>query len=49
MAIFHKLGTFRFRKYVLKCKKILDFRPRGLKSITVLENEWINGGRIPPF
>jgi len=49
MAIFHKLGTFRFRTCVLKCKPVLDFRSCGLKSIPVLENEWEIGGRITPI
>jgi len=49
MTIFHKLGTSRFRPCGLKCKPVLNFRPCGLKSIPILENEWKNGGRIPPF
>jgi len=49
MEIFHILGTFRFTPCSLKCKQVLDFRPYGLKSVPVLENEWKNGGRILPF
>jgi len=49
MALFHKLGTFRFRTCVLKCNPVLDFSPCGLKSIPVLEYEWKNGGRILPI
>jgi len=49
MAIFYKLGTFKFRPCGLKCITVLDFRPCGLKSIPVLENGWKNGGRIASF